>query len=114
QAGDDLVLKRMKRRHARSDAIRFCREVRRLRPDAVFGADLIAGFPTATGDQVPCPPDLVAECGLAPHRPGAARRQIAGPRLRPPPAEPVQRQARSPLRMCSGAGASATTGGFFG
>ncbi|MEX7175262.1 radical SAM protein, partial [Pseudomonas aeruginosa] len=64
QAGDDLVLKRMKRRHARSDAIRFCREVRRLRPDAVFGADLIAGFPTETEDQFARSLELVAECGL--------------------------------------------------
>src|SRR5438128_870134 len=46
QAGDDLVLKRMKRRHSRADAIRFCDEVRRLRPEVVFGADIIAGFPT--------------------------------------------------------------------
>ncbi|HJR21706.1 MAG TPA: radical SAM protein, partial [Dongiaceae bacterium] len=46
QAGDDMILKRMKRRHLRQDAIRFCREVRDLRPDIVFGADLIAGFPT--------------------------------------------------------------------
>jgi threonylcarbamoyladenosine tRNA methylthiotransferase MtaB len=48
QAGDDLVLKRMKRRHGREDAIRFCREMRALRPDMVFGADIIAGFPTET------------------------------------------------------------------
>jgi threonylcarbamoyladenosine tRNA methylthiotransferase MtaB len=48
QAGDDLVLKRMKRRHSRGDAERFCSDVRRLRPDVVFGADLIAGFPTET------------------------------------------------------------------
>ena len=46
QAGDDLILKRMKRRHSRADAIAFCDEARRLRPDIVFGADLIAGFPT--------------------------------------------------------------------
>src|SRR3712207_367705 len=46
QAGDDLILKRMKRRHSRGDAIAFCNEVRRLRPDMVFGADIIAGFPT--------------------------------------------------------------------
>ncbi|MGL5138342.1 MAG: MiaB/RimO family radical SAM methylthiotransferase, partial [Beijerinckiaceae bacterium] len=46
QAGDDMILKRMKRRHLRDDAIRFCDEARRLRPDIVFGADLIAGFPT--------------------------------------------------------------------
>ena len=46
QAGDDMVLKRMKRRHLRNDAIAFCEEVKRLRPDMVFGADIIAGFPT--------------------------------------------------------------------
>lgn len=46
QHGDDLILKRMKRRHGRADAVRFCEEARRLRPDMVFGADLIAGFPT--------------------------------------------------------------------
>ena len=46
QAGDDLVLKRMKRRHLRADAIRFCETVRALRPDMVLGADIIAGFPT--------------------------------------------------------------------
>ena len=48
QSGDDLILKRMKRRHSRADAIAFCRDVRRLRPDIVFGADIIAGFPTET------------------------------------------------------------------
>ena len=44
QAGDDMILKRMKRRHLRDDAIRFCEEARRLRPDMTFGADIIAGF----------------------------------------------------------------------
>ena len=48
QSGDDLTLKRMKRRHARADSVRFCEEARRVRPDMVFGADLIAGFPTET------------------------------------------------------------------
>ncbi|MBC7155239.1 MAG: MiaB/RimO family radical SAM methylthiotransferase, partial [Rhodobacteraceae bacterium] len=48
QAGDDMILKRMKRRHLRDDAIRFCQEARGLRPDMVFGADIIAGFPTET------------------------------------------------------------------
>ncbi|MEG9525050.1 MAG: tRNA (N(6)-L-threonylcarbamoyladenosine(37)-C(2))-methylthiotransferase MtaB [Hyphomicrobiales bacterium] len=64
QAGDDLILKRMKRRHLRADAIRFCETVRRLRPDMVFGADLIAGFPTETEAQFDRSVDLVAECGL--------------------------------------------------
>src|SRR4029079_18990752 len=48
QHGDDLILKRMKRRHSRADAVRFTAQVRRLRPEMVFGADLIAGFPTET------------------------------------------------------------------
>ncbi|MDC0344684.1 tRNA (N(6)-L-threonylcarbamoyladenosine(37)-C(2))-methylthiotransferase MtaB [Alphaproteobacteria bacterium] len=50
QAGDDMTLKRMKRRHLRRDIINFCETVQRLRPDAVFGADIIAGFPTETED----------------------------------------------------------------
>jgi threonylcarbamoyladenosine tRNA methylthiotransferase MtaB len=64
QAGDDLILKRMKRRHLRADAIAFCANVRRLRPDVVFGADIIAGFPTETGDMFARSLDLVAECDL--------------------------------------------------
>ncbi len=64
QSGDDLILKRMKRRHSRADAIAFCNEIRRLRPDTVFGADLIAGFPTETEDMFGRSLDLVDECGL--------------------------------------------------
>ncbi|MBM3527769.1 MAG: tRNA (N(6)-L-threonylcarbamoyladenosine(37)-C(2))-methylthiotransferase MtaB [Alphaproteobacteria bacterium] len=64
QAGDDLVLKRMKRRHSRGDAIAFCERVRRLRPDVAFGADIIAGFPTETEDMFARSLDLVDECGL--------------------------------------------------
>jgi threonylcarbamoyladenosine tRNA methylthiotransferase MtaB len=64
QAGDDLILKRMKRRHSRADAIRFCETVRRLRPDIVFGADLIAGFPTETEEHFQNTLHLVEECGL--------------------------------------------------
>jgi threonylcarbamoyladenosine tRNA methylthiotransferase MtaB len=64
QAGDDLILKRMKRRHLRDDAIRFCQTVRALRPDMVFGADLIAGFPTETEAMFRNSLDLVADCGL--------------------------------------------------
>jgi len=65
QAGDDMVLKRMKRRHLRADAIRFCEEVRRLRPDVVFGADIIAGFPTETEAMFQRSLDIVDECGLS-------------------------------------------------
>jgi threonylcarbamoyladenosine tRNA methylthiotransferase MtaB len=64
QAGDDLILKRMKRRHLRADAIAFCASVRRLRPDVVFGGDIIAGFPTESEDMFARSLDLVDECGL--------------------------------------------------
>jgi threonylcarbamoyladenosine tRNA methylthiotransferase MtaB len=64
QSGDDLILKRMKRRHARRDAISFCEQARRLRPDVVFGADIIAGFPTETETMFARSLDLVDECGL--------------------------------------------------
>ena len=64
QAGDDMVLKRMKRRHLRDDVVAFCAQVRRLRPDATFGADLIAGFPTETDAMAQNTLDLVGECDL--------------------------------------------------
>jgi len=64
QAGDDLILKRMKRRHSRAEAIAFCDQVRRLRPDVAFGADIIAGFPTEEEDMFARSLDLVDECGL--------------------------------------------------
>src|SRR3954465_13045967 len=64
QSGDDLILKRMKRRHSRQHAIAFCAQVRRLRPDIAFGADIIAGFPTETEEMFSRSLDLVDECGL--------------------------------------------------
>ena len=64
QHGDDLILKRMKRRHLRDDAIAFCEQARRLRPDMVFGADIIAGFPTETEDAFANSLKLVVDCGL--------------------------------------------------
>jgi threonylcarbamoyladenosine tRNA methylthiotransferase MtaB len=64
QAGDDMVLKRMKRRHSRADAIQFCRDVRRMRPDTVFGADFIAGFPTETDAMFENSLSIVDECEL--------------------------------------------------
>ncbi|MEX5727788.1 threonylcarbamoyladenosine tRNA methylthiotransferase MtaB [Rhodovulum iodosum] len=64
QAGDDLILKRMKRRHSRADAVAFCHEVRRLRPDITFGADIIAGFPTETEAMFENSLRLVEDCGL--------------------------------------------------
>lgn len=65
QAGDDIILKRMKRRHLRRHTIEFCDAVRRLRPDVAFGADLIAGFPTETEEMAANTRRLVAEAGLA-------------------------------------------------
>jgi threonylcarbamoyladenosine tRNA methylthiotransferase MtaB len=88
QSGDDLILKRMKRRHLRQDAIAFCAQVRRLRPDIALGADIIAGFPTETEDAFARSIDLVEECGLSflhvfpysprPGTPAARMPQVAG------------------------------------
>jgi threonylcarbamoyladenosine tRNA methylthiotransferase MtaB len=88
QSGDDLILKRMKRRHTRADAIAFCDQVRRLRPDVVFGGDIIAGFPTETEAMFARSLNLVDDCGLThlhvfpfsprPGTPAARMPQVAG------------------------------------
>jgi len=65
QAGDDVILKRMKRRHTRADAVAICADIRRLRPDAALGADLIAGFPTETDAMFDKTLALIDECGLS-------------------------------------------------
>jgi threonylcarbamoyladenosine tRNA methylthiotransferase MtaB len=88
QSGDDLILKRMKRRHSRQDAISFCTQVRKLRPDVAFGADIIAGFPTETEAMFARSLDLVEECDLTflhvfpysprPGTPAAKMPQVAG------------------------------------
>nr|WP_274610729.1 tRNA (N(6)-L-threonylcarbamoyladenosine(37)-C(2))-methylthiotransferase MtaB [Rhodovulum imhoffii] len=92
QAGDDMILKRMKRRHTRADAIAFCREARRLRPEITFGADIIAGFPTETEPMFENSLRLVAECDLTwlhvfpysprPGTPAARMPQVAGGTVR--------------------------------
>jgi threonylcarbamoyladenosine tRNA methylthiotransferase MtaB len=92
QSGDDLILKRMKRRHSRNDAIEFCAQVRRLRPDIALGADIIAGFPTETEAMFERSIDLVQECGLTflhvfpysprPGTPAARMPQVAGNEIR--------------------------------
>ena len=64
QHGDNLILKRMKRRHQREDAIAFCEEARRLRPNITFGADIIAGFPTETAEHFENSLALVKDCDL--------------------------------------------------
>jgi threonylcarbamoyladenosine tRNA methylthiotransferase MtaB len=88
QSGDDLILKRMKRRHSRADAIDFCAQVRRLRPDIALGADIITGFPTETEQMFARSQDLVAECDLTflhvfpyskrPGTPASRMPQVAG------------------------------------
>jgi threonylcarbamoyladenosine tRNA methylthiotransferase MtaB len=65
QSGDDMVLKRMKRRHSRADVLALCRRARDLRPDIAFGADLIAGFPTETEAMFANTLALIEECDLA-------------------------------------------------
>jgi len=89
QAGDDMILKRMKRRHSRADALRLVREVRAVRPDTAFGADLIAGFPTETEEMFANTLALVEEADLAflhvfpfsprPGTPAARMPQLARP-----------------------------------
>ena len=64
QAGNNLILKRMKRRHSREQVIKFCREVKSLRSDVVFGADIIAGFPTETEEMFKDSLDIIRECNL--------------------------------------------------
>ncbi len=92
QSGDDLILKRMKRRHARADAVAFCQQVRALRPDMVFGADFIAGFPTETDEMFAATLAMVEDCGLThlhvfpysprPGTPAARMPQVAGPLIK--------------------------------
>ena len=92
QAGDDMILKRMKRRHLRDDAIAFCAKARHLRPDMVFGADIIAGFPTETEQMFENSLKLLDDCGLtflhvfpfSPRRgtPAARMPQLRGPDIR--------------------------------
>src|SRR5665213_4386233 len=92
QSGDDLILKRMKRRHSRKQAIDFCGQLRRLRPDIALGADIIAGFPTETEEMFVRSVNLVEECDLTflhvfpysprPGTPAARMPQVAGGTIR--------------------------------
>jgi threonylcarbamoyladenosine tRNA methylthiotransferase MtaB len=96
QSGDNLILKRMKRRHSREDAIRFCETVRCLRPDVAFGADLIAGFPTETEEMFQNSLDLVEACGLAHLHvfPFSSRPGTPAARMPQVPHETVKERAR--------------------
>jgi len=92
QSGDNMILKRMKRRHLRDNSIRFCQDVKKLRPDMVFGADLIAGFPTETDEMFENTLALVDECDLTflhvfpfsprPQTPAARMPQVHGKTIR--------------------------------
>jgi threonylcarbamoyladenosine tRNA methylthiotransferase MtaB len=92
QSGDDLILKRMKRRHSRADAVEFCAQIRRLRPDIALGADIIAGFPTESEEMFARSQDLVDECDLTflhvfpyskrPGTPAARMPQVAGSEIK--------------------------------
>ena len=92
QAGDDMILKRMKRRHTREDAIAFCHEIKTKRPDMVFGADIIAGFPTETDEMFENSLKLVETCEIVwlhvfpfsprPDTPAAKMPQLSGETIR--------------------------------
>ena len=96
QAGDDLILKRMKRRHLRDDAIRFCETVRGLRPDIAFGADIIAGFPTETEEMFQRSIELVDACGFSSLHvfPYSARPGTPAAKMPPVPADQIKDRAR--------------------
>ena len=102
QAGDDMILKRMKRRHSREDALRFCDTLRDMRPGIALGADLIAGFPTETEAQFANSLSLVEDCDLAhlhvfPYSP-----REGTPAARMPQVPPATRKARAALLRDAG------------
>jgi len=105
QAGDDMILKRMKRRHSRSDAVRFAEDIRKRRPGIVLGADLIAGFPTETDAMFQNTLSLVEDCGLSllhvfPFSPRAGTPAARMPQL---PRHLVQARARTLRRAAHSA-----------
>ena len=95
QAGDDLILKRMKRRHSRAEAIAFCSRLRALRPDIALGADMIAGFPTESEEMFARSLDLVDACALTHLHvfPFSARPGTPAARMPPVPAAVVKERA---------------------
>ena len=115
QAGDDVTLKRMKRRHSRDDAIAICDTIRTRRPDVVFGADLIAGFPTETEAMFQQSLNLIDECGLTwlhvfpystrPGTPAALMPQVPGK---------IRRERAAQLRQAGEAAATRFLDGLVG
>ncbi len=115
QHGDDLILKRMKRRHGRDDAIRLCAELRRLRPDITFGADLIAGFPTEDEVMFTRTLSLISECGLSlvhafPFSPRAGTPAAKMPQL----PRPLVKERAARLRAAGAAAKTAWLSGLTG
>jgi len=115
QAGDDLILKRMKRRHLRDDAVRFCAEIRARRPEIVFGADLIAGFPTETEAMFENSFALIEDCGLTWLHvfPYSARKGTPAARM-PQVPKAVRRERAQRLRAAGEARAGAYLAGRIG
>jgi threonylcarbamoyladenosine tRNA methylthiotransferase MtaB len=103
QAGDDMVLKRMKRRHLRADILSFCAKVRELRPDMVFGADIIAGFPTETDAMFENTRALVEEVGLTYLHVFPYSARIGTPAARMPQVASPVRKARAEILRKLGA-----------
>jgi len=96
QAGDDLILKRMKRRHLRAHTIDFCNRIRRLRPEIAFGADLIAGFPTETDEMFARTVSLIDEAGFSYVHvfPFSPRKGTPAARMKPVPHATIKQRAR--------------------
>ena len=107
QAGDDLILKRMKRRHTRAEAVEFCKTLRAARPGIVFGADFIAGFPTETEQHFQRTLDLVGDCGLTHLHVFPFSPRPGTPASRMPPVAPVVIKARAARLRARGAEALA-------
>jgi threonylcarbamoyladenosine tRNA methylthiotransferase MtaB len=107
QAGNDLTLKRMKRRHSRADAIRVCRELRQARSEIVFGADLIAGFPTETEAMFEHTLSLIEDCGLTHVHAFPYSRRPGTPAARMPQVAPAVAKARAAGLREAGAAAFA-------
>ena len=107
QAGDDMILKRMKRRHTRGQAIDFCARVRQERPDVVFGADLIAGFPTETEAMFQNSLALIADCGLTWLHVFPYSARAGTPSARMPQVAPALRKSRAAALRRAGEQAAA-------
>ena len=103
QSGDDMILKRMKRRHSRREAVDLCEELRALRPDIVFGADLIAGFPTETEAMLQNSLALIEDCGLTWLHVFPYSEREGTPAAKMPPVDRAVRKARAARLRNAGA-----------